>query len=436
MKRMRNLLVFILAGGSLAGTARGVPTVTLTSNIGTVAEGGSITFTTTVTPSTYVTKVILSYEGGGSDEDTSYPYVINHTFNTPMDNLTVTATVKYSDSTPDGSATLDVNVVGLQISGGTTPTRGTTITYQAQSNPAGKAIDQFNWSYAWTINGGGSNTFQDNDTDNDNKSNWSGRMVLSGTLTCSATISGVNCQKSLSISITARSWPIAITCAQDNESDWGPVPITSAELGKNRDRDSNVNGYIFVPRNSSNDFSPARTLAQATSGPCNGWYYVSSSTLKCQRETVINRYIKLNGPLPSGASVNFYDANNNVCFVASDFVQAVKNHEYRGTPDTAKSSEGHQGRIERSLLDLGYDAKQHIESLVHQSSSSLSAAVDSTIVGDEDNVSSFALSEEDMDALGPNWGDDAGSLGYGGNNRWVTGSNYWTSGCANGPLNF
>lgn len=421
-----------------ARTAIADATVEITSDVATVAEGESITFTVTVTPSTYVQKVILTYEGEqGQDEDTTAPYVLVHQFDTPGDDITVTATVEYTNGDPDGQDTLDADVVGLTLLGNSAPWRAWPVGYLVQSNPAGKAIDQFNWTYAWS---GGSNVYQDNDANDDDKSTWSGKMVVNGTLSCSATVSGVPVSKSLAITITPRNWTVPISCAQDNEPDWGSEPVVICALGEHRDRDSNIGLYIFVPRNGPTDFSPARTIQQVTLGPCEGWWYVSSSILKCQQETAINKYIKDGGPKPSGASENFYDKNDSDCFDyypsfgAGEFVQAVKNHEYRGTPDTYKSIEGHHGRVEKSIRDDGYDAKAAIEPLTSRSQSTLEDAIDNAISDNEDSVFDFASDESYMDTYGPNWGG-YGALGLGGHSRWDPNTTSWTI-CNNEPTEF
>lgn len=437
---MRRLtLVSVLCGcmGSLVTGLAASASVSITADVSTVAAGGSVTFTVTVTPNDYVSKVILTYEGeSGQDEDTTAPYVFYHQFDTPADSLTVTATAEYNNGAPDEQDTTDVDVVGLQLTGSSIPLRAWSTTYVAQSDPAGKSIDQFNWIYAWL---GGSNTYQDNDSDNDDKSRWSGKMVVSGTITCSATVSGVSVQKSLTVNVRPRTWAVTITCEQDNESNWGEQPLAQAALGCNRDRESNQIGYLFVPQSAGPDFTAARTLSEITSGPCSGWWYVSATTLKCQRETTINKYIKSGGPAPSGASENFYDANNSLCFApefsSGDFVTAVAHHEYRGTPLTFKSIGGHQGRIEKAILDLGYDPKAAIESLVNRDSSDLADAVNETIAYHQSQVDYYYADEWYMQTYGPNWGYGDDALGWGMNSRWDSFTTSWSE-CNNGPDQF
>jgi hypothetical protein len=417
--------MLLLVGGWACLTARTEgAAVSISPSTSTVAQGGSIVFTVSVQPGTYVQQVAVTYQGeAGQDVGTSAPFQTTHTFSTAADGLVVTATVTYSNGDPPGQATATVNVSGLTISGSVTPVRAYTITYGVQSNPPGKSLSQINWTYAWT---GGSNTSQ-------GSASWTGKMVVGGTLTVSAVVSGVTAQASKFVAISPRSWPVPITCAQDNDPGYGDVPTVLAELGANRDRDSDVGCYLFTPRNGSSDFTPARSLSQVPSGPCAGWWYVLSSTLKCQRETVINRYIKSDGPVLG--STNFYGANAN-CFStsAADFVQAVKNHEYRGTPDTPKSLGGHQGRIEKSILDYLYDPKRAIEALTNRNQSSLSVSVETAILGAEAEIQYFAMDEVYMETWGPNWGSGEG-LGTGQHSCWDDQGLGWTD-CVNNPDTF
>lgn len=454
----RKITVALLFGciGGWVGRADAA-TVVLSADATAVAEGGTITFTVDVTPSTYVQKVVLTYSGlAGGDEDTTAPYIIPHTFSACAD-YTVTATVSYTNGDPDDTDNMSVSVVGLSISGSTSVLRGFSGVWLAQSNPVGKTIDQFDWSYSWaSLPGGeqaGTNTYQDLDLNYDEKSYWGGRMAVPGTLSCSATVLGVSVQKSLPIAINPRNWPVPIiACATDNEAGWGDVPTVEAGFegvfGQNRDRDSDDSSAVFVPRN-GDSFAPARTLGLISGGPCDGWYFVQSSTLKCQRETVINRYIKSGGPLPSGASENFYDHNDNSCFVpgyydSEDFVNAVRQHEFQGPqwPETEDPLAGHQGRITyriQSLLppqwDLA-DPKQKIEPLVARNLSALSVKVDDEIIAAEDEVIGFAGSDDYMLNVGKNWGNWPNfSLGIGQHSRWDENGAAWSD-CTNGPGSF
>ncbi|MBN1489500.1 MAG: hypothetical protein JXA69_06230 [Phycisphaerae bacterium] len=409
-------------------------TVELSASAAAVGEGGSLTFTCTVTPSTYVSKVTFSYEdGSASDEDTTSPYQVSHEFSTGMTDLTVTATVTYSNDDPDGGDDVDIDVVGLMLLGGTSPIRGWNTYYIARSKPTGLSVSQYDWSY---VASGVTNTRTD--TSGSSISIWSGKMVVSGALTVGATISGVYCSEQLVVGVQDRSgWDLPISCATDNESGWGDVPEAGAEFGQNRDESSDSKGALFVPQATDGDFSDAVTLSEVTSGPCEDWWYVGGSSLECDRETVINKYIKAGGPPPDGADDNFYDYNNENCIVddMADFVQAAKNHEYRGTPAAEKSEEGHQGRIENGIDNTGIagDPKVSVEQLVAQSDASLQGLVNDVVETLEDDLYNYALTEN-WSWFGPNWGS-FGSLGAGTHARWFVGSETWSD-CDSGPGNF
>jgi hypothetical protein len=420
-----------LLGATLISPAARADIVVLTPSSSAVAVGGSLSFTVTVVPGTYVQSVALGYQGeAGQDQLSSPPFIFSHQFTTPRLNSSVTATVTYSNGAPADITGITINIIGLTLTGNASPTRGSMMMYTARSNPPGVPMIGCTWTYTWP---GGSYQHIDLDA-GDDKSIWSGIMVVDGTLTCTSTVGGVLPGATLPITITPRTWVTPVTCAQDNDATWGDPPTPQAELGLNRDRDSDVSSYIFVPRGPTN-FYPAFTVAKVSLGPCKDWWYISSTTLKSQRETVINKYIKPGGPALGGLT---FSQVNESCFDTSAFLQAVKNHEYRGTPDTPYSWEGHQGRIEYQVLaDPLYpaDPRKHIEPLTSRSQTDLKSAANLLIVLDEFAVANYALSEGEFTNFGPNWGigyPDA--LGAGRNSRWL--ETNWSGDCNYLPDNF
>ncbi len=399
-------------------------TVSIVPSSSTVAQGGSVIFSVTAEPAAYVQQVVVTYQGESvQDVSTTVPFSTAHTFNTPADGLVVTATATYSNGEPEAQSTATVDVVGITLLGPDAPLRGWPTSYKVQSNPIGKPLNDINWTYVWA---GGLNSSQGNSV-------WSGMMVLSGVLTVRVTVSGFMLETSKNISVVPRNWSTAISCVQDSDPDYGDIPTYYAELGCNRDIRSHYSSYLFVPRNGPTDFSPSFTLAEVRSGPCAGRWYVASSTLRCERETAINRYIKADGPVLGNA--NFYGANAN-CFSSSPahFVQAVKNHEYRGTPDTPQSLGGHQGRIENAVIGYGYDPKRWIEPLVAENQYVLRLIANDTISNCESDIIFFVANELYMITYGPNWGS-GDALGTGQHSVWDDLFMMWTD-CLYGPDSF
>lgn len=409
-------------------------TVSLAGDATAVAEGGEITFTCTIAPTTNVSRVTFSYaDGSRSEVQTTAPFEVTHAFGTPMAALTVTATVSYSNGDADQEATTDVGVVGLTLSGSASPTRGYSVMYMATANPAGTSVTQFDWTFA---SGGFANTYTDYDADHNGISSWFGKMVVSGTLTVQATIGGVACSKQMAIDVAPRGgWELPLSCAQDNEPDWGDEPTELAGPSQSRDRDSNNPFLFLVPQPVQGDFGSAVSLTRVTSGPSKDWWYVSASSLACSRETVINKYIKSGGPAPAGALENFFDRNNLYCLAgtADTFVQAVKNHEFRGTPAIVRSENGHYGRTEKAVSDvvIAGDPKLTIESLTDRDGANLQSRIDDTIGHVESLLRDFVI-DESFGASGPNWGG-VGALGLGGHAAWL--GSGWTE-CSSAPFNF
>jgi len=411
--------------------------VTVQASTSGVQKGDNLTFTATTTESDPVVKVTFSYEGTQStDEDTSPPYQVTKTMDwTAMADLTVTATFDFQNI-PDQQGTVDVDVVDISLMGPTQPLRGGTVGYFARTQPTGLSVSSWSWSCDndvldanWT------------DTANsDDRSLWRGTMAVSGTIEVSATLLSIACTKSIAISIRPRTggvWVTPVSCVEDNEPNWGsPLLGLGESLGQIRDKESNV-GLIIVPQSSTGDWSDGVTLSQVSGGPNKGIWYVRTNTLEVDMETVINQFAKSGGPPPEPGATNFYDYNNAVggCIAGdmADFVQALKNHEYRGTPPAEKSLEGHFGRIEYELDVLG-DPSADIEDHTATSEPSLMSQVNLTLGLIEGALWGFT-SHGDWSDAGPNWGGE-GSLGSGKHTRYNIDYSQYYSGCTFGPDHF
>jgi hypothetical protein len=412
--------------------------VTVTSSVGGVQKGGSITFTAATNESDPVVKVTFTYEGtAGSDEVTSSPYVVTKTMNwTTMINLTVTATFDFQNL-PDQQGSVDVNVVDILMTSNSTPTRGSWTNYIANARPAGISVGSWSWTYQNTTQ----NVYYTDTSDNDALSSWGGTIAISGTVTVQATIQGVNCTQSRTITVqprTTSAWTTPVTCAEDNDPDWG-VRLDGAQVmfSEHHDKDSDV-GRIIVPQASEGDWSDAVTLAQIASGPNKDIWYVQSNVLEIDMETVINQFLKSGGPPPEQGATNFFDHNNasGGCIEddMTDFVQACKNHEYRGTPPTAKSLEGHFGRIEYGL-DYTEDPAAAVEPLMATLQSQLQTLIDTALESIENDLYYFCGEDDSWSQAGPNWGG-TGSLGSGKHTRYDMGAHQYNSGCNDVPDHF
>jgi len=417
---------------AVVGSARAG--VTLTASVSGVQKGNTITFTATTDESDPVVKVTFSYEGTGStDEDTSSPYQVVKTMDwTAMEDLTVTATFDF-ESISDQQDTVDVDVVDILLIGAPQPLRGATATYIAVTQPRGISVS----SWAWSCDNAVLDANWTDTANSDDVSVWMGIMAVSGTIEVSATLLGVACESDKSVSIRPRTggvWVTPVDCAEDNEPNWGsPLLGLGEALGQLRDKDSNLN-RIIVPQTSEDDWSDAVTLSQISSGPNTGIWYVRTNTLEIDMETVINQFAKSGGPSPEGGATNFYDYNNGTggCLEGEmdDFIQALENHEYRGTPPAEESLEGHFGRIEYELNVVG-DPSAEIEDHIDTTESGLMDSVNVSIGLIEGSLGSFSADGAWSDA-GPNWGG-TGSLGSGKHTRYDIDSSQYYSGCTFGP---
>jgi len=404
-----------------------------------VQKGGDITFTAVTNESDPVVKVTFTYEGtSDSDEDTSSPYQVTKTMNwTTLQDLTVTATFDFQNIA-DQQNTVDVDVVDITLLGPSQPLRSATAGWLAKTSPTGLSVSTWSWFYDNDL----LDASWEDTTNSDEYSMWLGTVVISGTIEVSASILGVECSKSMGAAVRPRigpAWTTPLACVEDNEPEWGDLPTPDdIAFGSVQDRETNT-VRIIVPQSSEFNWADAVTLSHITSGPNTGLWYVQSNTLEIDMETVINLHIKPDAPPPDEGEENFFDHNNDPndgCIPndMADFVQAVKNHEYRGTPPTEKSLEGHFGRIEYKLDEIA-DPAATVEGLVATSESEVLSMVNLEISFIEGDLLSFtADAMYGWAAEGPNWGG-TGSLGSGKHDRYDPDTG-WTSGCEYGPDHF
>jgi hypothetical protein len=182
------------------------------------------------------------------------------------------------------------------------------------------------------------------------------------------------CSSDLLLFVKARTgtmWKTTPRLAEDNEPTWENLPTVEAAtstgvvFGQERDRTSdkpvNIRPNPFVPGEA---YSDGYTMAQVNdpNGPNHEYWYIqsttNSSTLRIEQETVINQYIKQNGPPPSARWPNFYNYNNGRCINSADFVRAVMGHENSGIGPGAT---GHYGLLVTALQNPVNDPRTVIE---------------------------------------------------------------------------
>jgi hypothetical protein len=107
-------------------------------------------------------------------------------------------------------------------------------------------------------------------------------------------------------------------------------------------------------------------IAQVTDprGPFDGYFWVSSTSLAVDRKAYLNAYLGPGGPLPAGATINFYDENKLVDFPVDDFLASTIAHEGYGLSTSPLG--GHTGAAVYALkrtADSGMpiDPRQRVE---------------------------------------------------------------------------
>jgi plastocyanin len=168
-------------------------------------------------------------------------------------------------------------------------------------------------------------------------------------------------------------WVVPIDFASDNEKNWGTLPTTTTRqfFGQNRDRKSDAPDAIFTPSvPAGGRWEDGYKTAQVKDigGPDNGYWYVKSSTFRIDRESVINQYIKKNGPAPEHRQPNWFRYNSNTILSpsAQPFVDACINHEGMGS---GGESTGHQSliiRFEKGNRDVREELETYFNSTSDQ----------------------------------------------------------------------
>jgi uncharacterized protein (TIGR03437 family) len=175
--------------------------------------------------------------------------------------------------------------------------------------------------------------------------------------------STVACMGTALIDVTPRSgsaWELIPTVRLDNEASWvgrknGMPPSCNdgTLLEEERDRKSNLPAIIIPSPFTSKSWEDGYRIAQIKdkNGPNDGyWYIANANKMKIDQETVIDKWLKPNGPPPARRQPNWFQHNASSCSVdPAEFLQAVENHENSGS---GPGSTGHFGLIRDTLALL------------------------------------------------------------------------------------
>jgi len=216
------------------------------------------------------------------------------------------------------------------------------------------------------------------------------------TVTCKVTKNSAVAENTADITVNPRtgsSWQITPTCATDNQADWGDFP-GFVPLGEERDRVSN-DPRIVIP------VDGGFTCAQVNdiNGPNDGYWYIESTTLTIDQETVINRYTKSGTTPPNPPGTNWHEYNESQSVDADGCHNGIKGHEYKGV---GGSGQGHFAFLETKEAESGMDARTAIEKKWHASSQTNLEADAENTKDAIDNALQAAAGVEPSGNWGPN----------------------------------
>ncbi len=292
-----------------------------------------------------------------------------------------------------------VTVLKVEIVEPVTVTRGTSGSITATITPA-VTPDKVEWIFTGGIGG-----------KKDTTPNLSTDVVLvdgdnAYSVACKVTVGSAVCQDSATITVTPRNWTITPTCATDNESGFGSFP-GAVVLGYCRNRTLD-NGRIVTPTDGG------FTCAQVNdpNGPNDDYWYIESTTLEIDMETVINKYTKAGTIPPTPPGTNWHEYNESKGIVADSCLIGIKGHEYKGV---GVSGQGHFAFLEAKESQAGMDARTEIEKNWHASSETTLTTVTEA---EKDSIDACIYAEYFVEPSG-NWGPSTVYC-YGPTNWWIT----------------
>jgi len=219
------------------------------------------------------------------------------------------------------------------------------------------------------------------------------------TVTCRITKGSAVAEDTANITVNPRtgaSWQITPACATDNEPSWGNFPgfedTEEAYAGLCRNRTLH-DGNIVTPVDGG--FTSAQV--NDPDGPNDGYWYIESTTLVIDMETVINKYMKSGTMPPSPPGTNWHEYNESQSVDTDGCLNGVKGHEYKGV---GGSGQGHFAFLETKETELGMDARTAIEKKWHASSQTV---LETDAENKKDQINNDIYSAYSVQPSG-NWG--------------------------------
>lgn len=323
------------------------------------------------------TAVLETWSGGGDgtwtdSNGTSATFVTGTSVGTKT--LTVTFddanTVQFYDDSDSNSVNIEVVNMKMIFEVGENQTdtieRGQSGTFKVVdgNDQELEDVDYFNWCFdgAYDVLAGA--TYEE--------SSWAGKIVQSGTRSVEIT-SGVDSIKvSKTITVTNRSgWTMSVHFNSDNDPNWGEpnFPGASVELGQCRGDETNK-GFIIGPRTLEKKLDDAYGRQEVADGPNKGLWYVSSSSVAVNMESVINMWLKPGKEgYPPAAGSGFYEYNDEPDVDANALLTGIINHEGYGSGN----GKAHYALIKAEIDSWDPNPAQQIEDNVADSNSTLEA---------------------------------------------------------------
>lgn len=351
--------------------------------------------------------VEATWSGGGDgtwsdNEGTSATFVTGTSVGTKTLTVTFddTDTDQYDDDSTSDSITIEVKNVKMIFKVGETETdtieRGQSGTFEVVDGD-GETLDNATY-FSWDFNG---DDYDASEADHE-ESSWGGTIVESGTCSVQVTMGVDIVEVSKTITVTNRSgWIMSVNFRPDNEADYGQddFPGASAILGEYRDAETNT-GHIIGPRNPDGTLDDdAYDILEVSGGPNNELWYVSSSSLSVDTESVINMWLKSGKTgYPPAAGSGFYEYNDYRDIDVDGLLTGITNHEGPGSGN----GKGHHALAKAEIDSWDINPAQAIEDNVADSESGLQTLC-TVEIGDFNGDAKDASDEENI-PYGSNFG--------------------------------